>query len=551
MVNLKSMADDGRMHHLRPDIAESWHRVNLAGLDPTAPFKPGDPIEVDESSALLVGAAPVLDELETSLKGSKYSTLLVDRECRIVRRWFDDRRIEEGFDALNLRPGASVLEEAIGTNALGTVMETRRAISINGSEHFAQSLRNFSCYGHPIRHPLTKRIEGVLDISAIMSAASPLLPPLISRAVHDIEQRLLDGSRTSEKSLLAAFQAAAGTKRRAIVAIGEDILLSNQSAADLLTPGDIALLRVLTEEPTSRREQTLELSLSSGRAVLVHVTKVGGARDGALLQVEPCSPDRARSVTSRSELDRDTPAAPILVAGVPGSGRTTRARDLATRKPVKFLSPAFALLEGAESWAQDFQAAMRRRSGSVCVDGIDLLPDELLDVVIEAASGAAGPQLIFTSGPIGGLEGRAAALAGMATTREELLPLSVRRREIPGIARTMLRSLGADESLHITPSAIQALSAQTWPGNLRELKAVMEHASRQRKVGGLTIDDLPEQYRSLRPAAPMAALDQAERDVIVMALRNAGGNKVKAAQELGVSRTTLYARMRSLRISSY
>lgn len=536
---------------MRPDIAESWHRVNMAGVDPAAPFQDPAEIEIDPASALLVGAAPVLEELESNLRGSNYSTLLVDRDCRIVHRWFDDRRVEAGFDELHLRRGASLLEEAIGTNALGTVMETRRAIAINGCEHFAESLRRFSCYGHPIRHPLTKRIEGVLDISALLSEASPLLPPLIARAVRDIEQRLLDGSRISEKSLLSAFQAAAGRKRRAIVAIGEDILLSNQSASDLLSPSDIALLRVLAEEPGSRQEGVLEMSLASGQAVTIHISKVTGARGGAILHVDPASADRAQTISRRSQSDMETVTAPILVAGVPGTGRTTRARELATRAPVKFLSPAYALLEGSESWAQDFSAAMRRRSGSVCFDGIDLLPDELLDLVIEAAASDHRPQLIFTSGPIDGLTGRAASLAGMATTREELMPLAVRRKEIPDIAKAMLRSVAKDESVYLTPSVVQALSAQAWPGNLRELKAVIDHAARRRASGGLTKDDLPEQYRSVRPAAPMAALDQAERDVIVQALKNADGNKVKAAQELGVSRTTLYARLRSLRISQY
>lgn len=551
MQKTGTTADEGEFGGMRPDIAESWHRVNMAGLDPTAPFEIPSSVEVDPASVLLVGAAPVLDELESGLRGSNYSTLLVDRDCRIVRRWFDDPRVEAGFDELNIRRGASLLEEAIGTNALGTVMETRRAIAINGDEHFAQSLRRFSCYGHPIRHPLTKRIEGVLDISAIMKDASPLLPPLIARAVKDIEQRLLDGSRISEKSLLSAFQAAAGLRRRAIVAIGEDILLSNSSASDLLSPSDIALLRVLTEEPTSRQESTLELSLASGQAVSIHITKVSGARGGAILCVDPASSDRAQSITRRSKSDRESVEAPILVAGVPGSGRTSRAQELATRPPVKFLSAAFALLEGSESWAHDFHTAMRRKTGSVCIDGIDLLPDELLDLVIEAADSSSGPQLIFTTGPIDRLTGRAASLAGMATRREELLPLSVRRKEIPEIANAMLKSVEKDASVYFTPSVIQALSAQSWPGNLRELKAVIEHAARRRNSGGLTMDDLPEQYRSVRPAAPMAALDQAERDVIVMALKSAGGNKVKAAQDLGVSRTTLYARMRTLRISQY
>jgi sigma-54 dependent transcriptional regulator, acetoin dehydrogenase operon transcriptional activator AcoR len=238
------------------------------------------------------------------------------------------------------------------------------------------------------------------------------------------------------------------------------------------------------------------------------------------------------------------------VCGPPGTGRTTRARELAPL-PVKFLRPAAALLEGAAAWAQDFRGAMRRTEGSVCIDGIDLLPDGLLDLVTQYVDAAARPQLVFVSGPVAGLKDRAATLAGTASTREELMPLSSRRTEIPELAASMLRSVAASDSVHLTPGAIQALTAHEWPGNLRELKAVIVAAASCRCSGGIALSDLPEQYRCTAPAVPMAALDRAERDVIVMALRNADGNKVQAARELGLSRTTLYARIRQLRITGW
>lgn len=520
----------------------------MAGLDPSAEFDTAAH-DVDPGSSLLTGATPVLEELEDHLRGSNYSTLLVDRDCRVVRRWFDDPRLEDGFDSLKVTLGASLLEENIGTNALGTAMVTRQGISINGREHFAQALQGFSCYGHPIRHPLTKRIEGVLDITTIAEQSSPLLPPLVSRAVHDIEQRLLDGSRTSEKSLLQAFQAAAGLRRRAILAIGEDIVLSNHAANDLLSPGDIALLRALAEEP-QRQEQTLELTLEGGDAVSIEISRVGGARRGALLRVDRVSGDRARAVMTQTQLKEI--GAPRIITGVPGTGRSTRARELAAEHPpLKMMRPAAALLEGGAEWACEFEDAMRRPKGTVCVDGIDLLPDELLDLVVDWVERDPRPDLIFTAGPVSGLTGRAAALAGMAMSREELVPLSARRKDIPGLAAAMLSEVAPNRAVHLAPSLIGALTAQPWPGNLRELKAVIHQLAQQRTVGALTVPDLPEQYRVTSPDHRLTALDQAERDVIVTALKAADGNKVRAADELGMSRTTLYARMRTLRITTY
>ncbi|MDO9457600.1 sigma-54-dependent Fis family transcriptional regulator [Nocardioides sp.] len=534
----------------RPDIAASWRRASLAGVDRTGSFERLVPGDIDRHSSLLVGAAPVLEQLESSLAGTGYSTILGDRECRIVRRWFDDPTTREGFDLLNIREGASMLEDTIGTNGLGTVFETRHPVVIHGPEHFAESLRRFSCYGHPIRHPLTRRIEGVLDISAVVETASPLLPPLIARAVHDIEQRLLGGSRISEKSLLAAFQEASGHSRHAVLAIGESIVMCNQAASDLLSSSDIALLRVLAEDPPGAGESALRVTLETGRPADVTVTRVPGARRGVLLQVaERATGPHLTPTTIPTTVPLRAPA-PTLVSGPPGTGRSTRARELAVL-PAKVMRAATALLEGEAAWAQELERAMKRSGGSVVVDGIDLLSDELLDLVIELVDRRTRPQLVLTSGPVEGLTGRAATLAATAITREVMRPLASRRTEIPDLAVSMLGAVAASDSVHLTPGALHALAAHDWPGNLRELKAVIAHAAALRSCGGIALTDLPEPYRVTGPAKPLAGLDRAEHDAIVAALRAADGNKVQAARDLGVSRTTLYARIRQLRITGF
>lgn len=65
-------------------------------------------------------------------------------------------------------------------------------------------------------------------------------------------------------------------RRRALVANGEDVVLSHQAALDLLGPGDVAMLRMLAID-AQRRGATLDLSLESGRAVTAEVGPVTGA----------------------------------------------------------------------------------------------------------------------------------------------------------------------------------------------------------------------------------------------------------------------------------
>ena len=146
---------------LRPAIAQSWQRSDVVGLPPDSTLDHLVPIDVDPQSSLLAAASPVLEELDEQLRETRYGTLLVDRECRVVRRAFDDSRLLDALDDLRIGLGTSLAEEDAGTNALGTAMEIREGIVINGEEHYVELFKRFSCYGQPIRHPLSRRIEGV------------------------------------------------------------------------------------------------------------------------------------------------------------------------------------------------------------------------------------------------------------------------------------------------------------------------------------------------------------------------------------------------------
>ncbi len=290
---------------LRSEIAQSWSRSLAVGLDPAGALDSLRPAEFDPGSRLLEAAAPVLAELEAQLSGTLYCTLLADRDCRIVYRWFDDPRVERIMNDLGARPGAMFLEDQVGTNALGTALETRRGVAVHSSEHFAEKLKPFSCYGQPIRHPLLHRVEGVLDFSALEDRANPLLAALIARTVTDIEQRLLDGTRVSERHLFAAFQSATSRQRRPIVALGDNVVLSNRAALDLLAPADYATLRGLLGDRTPATGST-RLRLTNGEAAVTAVA-VEGCAGGALFEIDPhlaASATRGRpSLSCESRLD--------------------------------------------------------------------------------------------------------------------------------------------------------------------------------------------------------------------------------------------------------
>lgn len=125
--------------------------------------------------------------------------------------------------------------------------------------------------------------------------------------------------------------------------------------------------------------------------------------------------------------------------------------------------------------------------------------------------------------------------------------LRTRRDDIPLLARQIANSLGHD--IDFTPDAIRAMQAYEWPGNIRELRNVIERAilisNRAPRITprDLRFQDKPE----TAPAAPIGepgTLVDAERLHIVRTLEYEHGSIERTAARLGVSRSTLYHKLR-------
>ncbi len=134
-------------------------------------------------------------------------------------------------------------------------------------------------------------------------------------------------------------------------------------------------------------------------------------------------------------------------------------------------------------------------------------------------------------------------------------PLSQRREDIPLIAQSFIRRNAVSSGkkiLGLTPDALEALTEYSWPGNVRELRNAIEYAFVLCQSGGIGLQHLPHKVIE-GTAEPQVAcqLDPActkDRESLVDVLRQAGGNQSKAAKMLGVSRVTVWKRMKKLGI---
>jgi DNA-binding NtrC family response regulator len=131
-----------------------------------------------------------------------------------------------------------------------------------------------------------------------------------------------------------------------------------------------------------------------------------------------------------------------------------------------------------------------------------------------------------------------------------------RMEDIPILADHLLRQFCIDlaiEELTMAEGAVSALQAYSWPGNIRELRNVLERAVLLREGDRLTEQDLHFDMR-VAPLPPSGAgrtktLEQVERDHIKEVLNLEGGRVGAAAQRLGIPRSSLYHKIKEYSIT--
>lgn len=534
----------------RPDIALSWQRSRLCGVDPGADLDADPHVEVDSAGRLLHAARPILDELAAQLSGTGLAVLLADGDGRIVSRVFDGRATARWFERAGVVVGSLLGEDRAGTNALGTPLELKRPIVINGREHYLERFKDMSCYGQPIIHPVTRRVEGVLDLTARGAEANPLFAPLVARAVADIEARLLAGRRAAQQRLIDAFQRAPAQRNIAVAAIGGDVVLANPAAMDLFDQADHHTLRELASDLRPGATRRIGLELSSGERAIVEADGIPGTDGGALFVVrlgsaQPVPRTRTRAGDRLRDRLRAVAAGQgaVVVAGEPGTGRSTVIGELFADAEAVRVDAADLSEQGA---AECLRAACESRPAFLVIDDVDRLAPEAVDVVADLVRTAHMPRVVLSSGPGVADTPELSALLAACPHRVNLPPLRERRAEIAAIAARMLADIRP--GLRLTAQALGALRAGQWPGNLTELRSALTQAASSARGDRIDLLDLPGPYRISPRVARLSERELAERRIIIAALEDSGGNKVHAARRLGMSRTTLYTRMRTLDI---
>jgi transcriptional regulator with PAS, ATPase and Fis domain len=145
--------------------------------------------------------------------------------------------------------------------------------------------------------------------------------------------------------------------------------------------------------------------------------------------------------------------------------------------------------------------------------------------------------------------------------------LRERRSDIPTLVNWFLDRYASNHTLEVTPAAMQCLMRYEWPGNVRELENCIERAVALGNHTAIDVSDLPSAIRTAQPAAAPGAsaaalpearvdlqstdLEEMERATIQRVFEQVRGDKALAGRKLGISRATLYRKLKRYGIQGH
>lgn len=554
---------------VRREIVLSWRRCLLSGVNAASRDLPRDEDAVP-SDRLVRAAHPVLDRVADQVAGMRAWAFLADRECRLVRHVVGEAALIPLLEARGAFPGAWFAEDVVGTNGLGTAVEQQRPFIVAGSEHFRAYESNATTVGAPVRDPVTRRLVGLLNVNCPYDLlSSGLLLPFVVEHARSIEARLraADGTAT-EHALLEEFARASRRRAQPVVALTDEVFIANAAARAMLAGADLELLRHWACDAASDgREHTAELRLGPDLTVAARCRPVSWTRrpaarcrPAAVVTLTPTAAPAAPAATA-SRASQPSPWShlleqlaqvraarlPLLLTGERGAGKTVLARTLHDQSGSGgSLHVLDAATSGAQprEWLGQLRAALADPTATVILRHLDDLDPALVGLTTSLLE---SPQARLAATATGRVHERAdlAALVERFTVVLEVPPLRQRAGDIPALIAAIIAEL-RPQTLRprCTPETLAVLAAAAWPGNVRQLRQVVATALVHARSGDITVDDLPGDLTAAVRGRALTKLERLERQALVTALRDAGWDREAAAQDLGISRATIYRKLK-------
>lgn len=179
---------------LNKRIAESWHRCKEASVNPfqgKAEVILSDElfqVKREKSACFLEIALSYVNRIQTALEELGMIALLIDSEGYILSS-SGNKQVLQQARKINFIEGVCWTEKEVGTNAIGTALQTKESMMVRGAEHYAVSSHSWSCAAVPIRNE-DGIIVGILDFTCPIERTHPYMLGMAISAGYAIEQEI-------------------------------------------------------------------------------------------------------------------------------------------------------------------------------------------------------------------------------------------------------------------------------------------------------------------------------------------------------------------------
>ena len=592
--------------HSQSWLSASWQRCQGAGLNPAAipdelrlntaalderRQRHGRLLQAVEHSAL-----PLFNQL----MGRTQSRLILSDPQGFVLQHWGVSRYSQKLANIALDTGVNWLEQYKGTNAIAAALSERQCVSVIGEQHFIKSHRFMSCTASPLFSP-DGELLGALDITSEQQIHTPKTAILVSSLAQQLELALLCRLPGAAVRLdLAPQQALLHSGWQGVLVLDLDgrVLGANPMARQLLKGINLGQIhQALSPQVLSRgsgrlqqglvfRTQALEQPQHTKPVVRASQSRESQSRESSAAFKEPRLDQawqQARKVLVRN--------IPLLILGETGVGKEQFVKQLHVQsarhqQPFVAVNCAAIPAELVESELFGYQAgAFTGASRQGYVGKIrqahqgTLFLDEIGEMPLAAQSRLLRVLQEREVVPIGSNQAHSVDIQVIAATHMDL-PALVQQGAfradlyyrlnglqvtLPALRqRSDLRRLihKLHQRYRVRPQSLcpvleQRLLQYHWPGNLRELDNLMQ-------VACLMAEEFPELNWQTLPESLQQTLVATEETVtgLVPAPGNnlhrqmqtqirdtwlaCNGNVSEAARRLGISRNTLYRKLKAL-----
>jgi len=417
---------------------------------------------------------------------------------------------------------------------------------------------------------VTRRILGVIDLTCWARRADPLLFVLAKSAGSQIEDRIRAMNNETETALLDAYLKQSRRYPAGVLAIGGDVVLMNPYLRQALDAADqTALLDQAAEMTRTSFTTTTVAILPSGASVKIstaeriavgvrsdsvvfhvslHVTESAPVRGGQpipRLAGRSSSFRRSCQQVERCYRDREW----VVIEGERGSGRTRLGQAVA-----QFVTPERTIrilrvesFTTAESFVAEVEAETDSDDFAVIVANVDELADDVLQPLAAVLQMRAGRGWIAATTSAERSSPMVDMLVLPFFTHTVTVPaLRHRIEDLEELVPFLLNELTRGEA-RVDGEAMRQLNKLPWPGNVAQLRNVLSETVTRQRSGVIGIDKLPAECRSVT-RRKLTRLEAMERDAIVRSLAENDRSKADAAEALGMSRATIYRKIKEFGI---